>query len=135
MKSFLIGLFIALALQPATATDTTWHWVRVESGIPMPVVQQGSAITLAESPRELSLRLRSSSGSTDFFDVQIARSGKRQASIRFAPPNTLAGTVEIRGVQRSTAVGPGKEFEEFEFLDSSSGHYLLLTRLRSKPSK
>lgn len=124
--AFFILVFLAGL---ANAADETWSWLRVESGLPRPVVMQGRATTISSEPNKWVLKLVSEDRTFDDFTVRVRRSGKNVFA-EFQPPNTERVTLDVSGTYRTSPTGVGTIYEEMVLANTMNGNFLIISRVR-----
>ena len=128
MRSMIFILLLLLS-QGAYATEEAWSWLRVEAGLPKPIIMEGQASTLTVDAEGWVLRMINMDKAFDAFNVRIKKSG-RSVVARFEPPNTERVTLELSGVYRVSPVGDGSSYEEFVLANTMNGNFLVVSRIR-----
>ncbi|MFZ4286521.1 hypothetical protein [Variovorax sp. HJSM1_2] len=127
LKSLVFILATALWLPGVLASE--WRWLRVEAGVPHPVISQGHAVTVVEQSSQLTLKLSDQDKVLNDFMLHTRRSG-RNVRAEFEPPNAERGVLRLSGIRHENPLGSGEVWEQMTFADVTTGSFLVVSRIR-----
>jgi hypothetical protein len=133
MRKLLVLIMLAISSWPVHAEEL-WAWLRVENGLPNPVVMNGSATSISKSQDKLVLRLSEKNKKVDDFVVTIRISGDR-ADATFEPPNTEKIMLKVYGNYSKFPSGDGGEYKTITLANTKNGNFFTFSHFETKNKK